>query len=415
MSADIVISGLGTVSSCGCGKEALGAALEQARTHFVDVDRSACYHRKHGARTAALSQHLDLTCWLPRARARRMGPPSRFAVAAARLALLDAKLTDEESAASSTLEGYRTAVVLGNSHGPTEYTERILRQVFLEGPTSVSPMLFTESVANAPAARIALELKALGPNITITQREAGPLLTVDEGATLLEGEYCDLALVGTAEECAPLLHAVLDRYRALARSNNRGPELARPFDAKRNGFIAGEGATIVVLEREEAALERGARPLARVRLSTSAFDPDAPSTGWSRDPSALARRLADALDRAGMATEEIDLIVSGANGAKNGDSLEAGILHQLFQNQTLPPIIAPKAVTGEYVGSTLATAVLACEGQSFGKTPGFEEIDSELGVRPHDGTPLPAPRRVLVTALGTGGAAAWLVLERFGD
>jgi hypothetical protein len=74
--------------------------------------------------------------------------------------------------------------------------------------------------------------------------------------------------------------------------------------------------------------------------------------------------------------------------------------------------VAPKAVTGEYGGGFLAAAVLAAAGAACGPTPGFEEPDPELGVVPHDGSPLAAPGTVLATSLAAGGAASWVVFAR---
>jgi hypothetical protein len=76
----------------------------------------------------------------------------------------------------------------------------------------------------------------------------------------------------------------------------------------------------------------------------------------------------------------------------------------------LPPLLAPKASTGEYGGGFLAAAVLAAGAQEFGPTTGFERVDPELGLRPHDGRGLPRAEAVLVSSLAAGGAAAWLVL-----
>src|SRR5947199_190102 len=78
----------------------------------------------------------------------------------------------------------------------------------------------------------------------------------------------------------------------------------------------------------------------------------------------------------------------------------------------LPPIAAPKAVTGEYGGGLLGAAVLAAAGSPLGPTPGFAEPDPELGIVPHDGSPLPPPATVLVTSLAAGRAASWLVLGK---
>jgi hypothetical protein len=75
-------------------------------------------------------------------------------------------------------------------------------------------------------------------------------------------------------------------------------------------------------------------------------------------------------------------------------------------------VLAPKSVIAEYGGAQLAAAVLATAGAEFGPTAGYEAFDPELRVTPHAGGPLPALRRVLVTSLAGGGAAAWVVLER---
>jgi len=163
---------------------------------------------------------------------------------------------------------------------------------------------------------------------------------------------------------------------------------------------------------DAAARTRGARILARVRAWGSAFDPSASRVSWGQGHEPLARVARRMLDRASLAPSDIDLIVSGASGSVAGDRLEAATLHALWGETSLPPVLAPKSVTGEYGGAPLAAAVLATAGAEFGPTAGFETFDPELRVIPHAGGPLPLPRRVLVTSLAGGGAAAWVVLER---
>ena len=85
---------------------------------------------------------------------------------------------------------------------------------------------------------------------------------------------------------------------------------------------------------------------------------------------------------------------------------------RIMGEASLPPVLAPKAVTGEYGGAQLAAAILATAGAEFGPTGGYETFDPVLRVTPHGGGPLPPPRHVLVTALAGGGAGAWIVLER---
>jgi 3-oxoacyl-(acyl-carrier-protein) synthase len=415
LSGSLLVTGLGTVGAFGSSAESLERALAAAAPPLTEVDRSAAYHLPESARQACLvfAAGVSLAGWLSPGEARRMSPPSKLAVAAARMALRGASLGEPSSPRNAAADA--TATVIATAFGPSSNSEGLLRQILLESPESASPFLFTESVANAPAAQIAIAARAHGPSVTICQREAGPLLAVGQAAAAIAAGKAPRALTGSVDEMSPLLHALLDRFGALARSDTPGEdEAARPFDRRRSGFLAGEGATVLVIESEESARERGAAPLARVLAWGSAFDPTATATGWGRGHEGLARGLRRALGRAGLAPADIDLVVSGASGARQGDRLEALTLRCAFcgSGRPMPPVFAPKAVTGEYGGGILGAAVLAAGGARFGPTAGFDEPDPELGLVPYDGSPLPPPSTVLVTSLAAGGAAAWLVFGK---
>lgn len=411
MSRRVVVTGLGVVGAAGSGREALAAALAPlaanaaGRPHLSVVDRAAGYHCASGSRMAALVAGCDLSRWVPPKEGRRMSPPSKVALAAARMALCDAGFRE-----ASNLGG--AAVVIANAFGPASYTEGLLKQI-LDNPELASPFLFTESVANAPAAQIGIATGARGAGITIAQREAGPLLAAARGAAEVAAGRAPLALAGAVEEMTPLLHAVLDRFGALAHAEEpEGEEVARPFDRRRNGLLAAEGAAVLVLEEESAARGEGRRPLARLLGAGRAFDPSAPAATWGEGYEPLARGLRAALDRAGLTPGDVDLVVSGASGARQGDRLEALTLRAAWGEEPLPPIVTPKAVTGEYGGGFLAAAVLAAAGAPIGGPEDFApdpEI-AALGVAPHRGEPLPPPKTVLVSTVAAGGAAAWLLL-----
>ncbi len=420
----MVVTGLGTVGAAGCGKEGLAAALTAGRPLLSAVDRTAGHHLAGpapagGARLAALVPPGAIAPWVPPLEARRMSPPSKFALAACRMALADAGLGRGWTSPADLI----TAVVVATAYGPSSYTEGLLRQILFDSPESASPFLFTESVANAPAAQIAIATRAHGAGVTVTQREAGPLLAVARAAAEVANGRAEVALAGAVEEMTPLLHAVLDRFGALATADGAGEEAARPFDRRRNGFLAAEGATILVLEAETAARRRGAPVLARLRGWGSAFDPSAPPTGWGEGHAALGSALRRCLRRAGVAPGEVGTIVSGASGSRAGDRLEALTLRAVWPGSPdlapLPPVLAPKGVTGEYGGGFLAAAVLAAaagdgRAAAAGPTAGFAEPDPALGVVPHRGGPLarpPGATAALVSSLAAGGAAAWLVLE----
>ncbi len=400
MTRPVVVSGLGTAGAYGCGAAALAAALASgAAPATVEVDRAAGYHRRAGAHRALLTPLASLHPWVPPIEARRMSPPSRMAVAAMRMAIAGAGL------AAADLAGPRTAVVMATAFGPSSFSEALLRQILLEGPDAASPYLFTESVANAPAAQIALACHAQGASITLCQREAGALLALARGAAEVAGGRADRALVGTVDEISPLVHALLDRYGALAHPAETG----RPFDRRRCGIVAADGATVLVVESEEAAARRGQAPLARVLAWGSAFDPSAGAVGWGSGAGGLVRAVRRLLARVPVA---VDRVASGASGSRGGDLLEARMLRALWDGGAVPPTLAPKAVTGEYGGGFLAAVVAAAGGAPVAPAAGGFEVDPELGVAPHAGGALPPPAALLATSLAVGGAAAWLVLGR---
>ncbi len=392
---EVVVTGVGCLGPWGIGMPALAAALRRGEPLGTPVDRSAGYHRDNAATLVAACGPLDLSPWLSPQAARRMSDVSQYAVAAARMALQDAGL--------GQVHGERTAVALATAFGPGAFTEQLARQILEKGGKAASPFLFTDCVANAAAGQIAIDLGARGPNTTICQREAGPLLALLQGADDIALDRADVCLTGSVDEMRALSHAILDRFRALARPGGDG-ELPRPFDRRRRGVLVGEGAQVLVLEAETTARARGAKVLARVGPGARAFDPSAGRAGFGRDADGLAATLQA---RLAPALAEVSTIVSTASGARQGDALEAGVLRRTFA--ALPPVLVPKAVHGEYGGGTLATALLALAGSEFARPAACSQPDPELGVVPFAGRVHAG--RVLCSALAAGGAAAWAVLE----
>ncbi len=404
MTETVVVTGVGTLGAYGAGSACLRQALAGPAPELTEVEAPKGVEASRASRRAALARGLDLSRWVKPAAARRMSGPSKLAVAAARMALAEAGLGEDEIWED-------TGVTLATAFGPADFSERLLRAIVDGGPQSATPFHFMESVANAPAAQIAIECQARGPNVTVTQREAGPLLALSRAAADVAEGRVRRQLAGAVEEITPLLHAMLDGFAALAHAEDDLPERARPFDRRRNGLVAGEGATVLVLERKSDAEKRGAPVLALVRGGGGAFDGSASRVGWGRGEETLASALARLLARLDLAPADLDVVVSGASGARAGDRLEAGVLRRLFAGRELPPLLAPKAVTGEYGGGVLASAVLAAGGLALGPTPGFAEKDPALAVLPFPGGRI-AGGRVLATSLAAGGAAAWVVRER---
>ena len=404
---DVVVTGLGTLGAFGAGREALAAGLRAGAPQLSAIERPPGYHRTHSARTAALVTEKNLARWVPPAAARRMGWPSRFAVAASMMALEDAGLSRADVSPEIAARG---AVFLGTAFGAALFSEQLLAEIFRD-PEQASPFRFAESVANAPTAQVALALGITGANVTLTLREASPLAAIAGAAREIALGRADWALAGGVEEMSPLLHAALDRFRALARPRDGEPEAARPFDARRDGFVAAEGSTVLLLESAERAARRGATVRARVRGAIQANDPTAPAASWGCGVDELAEALAAGLARHRVLPEEIGLVVSGASGARRGDLLEGQVLRAGWEGAELPPVTAPKGATGEYGGFVAGAAVLAVEQGLVAAPRWFKEEDEGVGIVPAAALDAPPTRTVLVSTLAAAGAAAWLLLD----
>ena len=389
----VVVTGVGTVSAAGAGHAELCAALDRGALPRSPVEPHAALSRPADPRGALLVPSGATDEWIAPRAARRMSPPSRLAVAAARMAARDAGFAEGE------LAGERTAVCLGTAWGGMSYSVRLLEQIQQQGALAISPMVFTETVANAPAGQVAVDIGARGANGTISQREASALLAVATGAAWITSGRADRVLVGAVDETCPVLFAVLARFGALAQDSR-----ALPFDVRRSGTHVAEGATLVVLEDEDGAVARGAVPKARLMAWARWNDPSAGPTSWGNG----AASLAAALLRAGCEPGEIGRVISGASGSVEGDRLEAGVLRAVF-GAALPPVLAPKAVVGEYGGGHLAASLWGLGVTNPPAVFRTQQPDPELGVSATGGAGLPPAEQVLVSSLAVGGAAAWVV------
>jgi 3-oxoacyl-[acyl-carrier-protein] synthase II len=435
----VAITGVGALGSWGAGEGPLVDRLEAGRPVLRDLPpiTTLVENRRSPDRPSPLPLHPrvgrgalvdpgDLSHWVAAREARRMSQPSRFALAAARMAVDAAGLAPKATADAETAEDdpwTSAAVILATSFGPSSVTEEMLEQILLQGPEAASPAAFAESVANAPAAQLARAFGARGPNLTLTQREAGPLSAVARSAGEIAAGRSRLALAGGVDEVTAALVAIYDRARALARGKRTTEDdgdwsdpIARPFDRRRSGVILGEGATVVTLESTAALERRGGTARALVVASGSAFDPTGRRNGWGDAQSQveggnlLGWALADFFDRCAIDAGSIDLVVAGAAGSIPGDAVEARMLQTAWQGAPLPPVVAPKAVTGELGGGHLAAAVATVGRPVSWGTPWAVEPSSDFGVTVfRDGTL--TPRRVLATAVSAGGAASWLVLQ----
>lgn len=397
MSSGFVITAAAAVGPHGTELEALDAALRAGRPLCTPAGPAPLPERPRRSKVQASCRGLDLSPWLAPRVARRMSLSSQWAVVAGKIALAAARWEGGDPS--------RLAVCTATCFGPTNFTRQLLAQILLDRPTSASPMLFTDCVANAPSGQLAIAVQARAANITVCQREAGPLLAVGHALSELRCDRADAVVVEAVDELDEYQVTIFDRMGALAHD----AEQVRPLDRRSRGYLLGEGASSVVVEREHGARARGVAPLCRIVAAARGFDPTAPRSGWGTGADPLASRLRAALSAAGIEPDSIGAVVSGASGAPSADSLECAVLRRVFGTR-VPAVLLPKAVLGEYGGGTLVPGVLALRGGRFERPVHFVEAHPQVGIEPFAGE-LRAPGRVLITALASGGAAAWVVLE----
>ncbi len=393
----LAITGVGVVGPAGFGMPALAAALERGVPLRSPIAATAA-RRIRGCAEAALvpaAAHDEMREFLDPRSARRMSVPSRFAVAAAGAALADAGCGGGDRA--------ETAVGLATTFGAAAFTERILDEILEQGPELVSPFLFTDCVANAPAGQIAIAHGARAANGTIVAREAGALAALAWGAREVRAGRAARALAGAVDELTPLLHAILDRLGALAPD-----AVARPFDRRRCGRLAGEGASVVVLEPGEAARARKVAPRAWLVGAVSAFDPGAAEFGFGREPEQTAVGMREALARLGAPVGSVDAVLSGAGGTRIGDAYEAALLRALFEGVP-PPILGARHVVGDYGAGMLPVALHLLGGGRVARAQRFVP-DPALGLELSAAAPSRL-RRLLVTGVASGGCVELCVLE----
>ena len=250
----------------------------------------------------------------------------------------------------------RTGILLGTgSAGAGPLTE--FERQMAESPETASPFLFPNTVSNAPASQVAIELGIKGPNVTITQKDPAPLNALFYARMLLADGRADALLVGAADEWNLDYHLAYERVRATRTA-------ARP------GFVLGEGAAVVLVEDETSARARGARICARVAAVAFRGAPVSPQKRRA-DPATLAALVSAALDEAGVAPRDVGLVHLSRNGVPTTDAAEEAALAAVF-GIAQPPTAAIKEALGE--NPAIAAVQLALAADALRETPSLGAV-----------------------------------------
>lgn len=402
--APAAITGLGLLTPAGIGVEA---------NWFRLVSGRSC-----AALDPALPEDgpIRMTCRVPGFdpdaelggfTARQLDRFTQLAVAAARAAVSDAGWD------ARTWDSARVGVVLGNSLAGAETFAAQQDVLRTQGAQRVSPLLISAYMANMVAGEVAMDVGARGPSQVIATACASGASAIGTARDLLASGACDIVLAGGCESAlTPLVLAGLSRMGALYRGKDEPESAMRPFDAERDGFVAAEGAAVLVLERLEDARARQARVWAVVRgygAASDAYHRTAPHPQGRGIEDALRAALVDAE----IAGADVDHVNAHGTSTKLNDVTEGRVLARVLGERAL--VTSTKGVTGHALAASgameAAYTALALHRQCVPPTANLEQLDKELTIDVVHGAARPAHLEVAVsTSLGFGGHNAALVL-----
>jgi 3-oxoacyl-[acyl-carrier-protein] synthase II len=389
----VVVTGRGVVSSIGESPDAFFEALLAKRSGIADGIGACVDFDPESTMTPKL--------------ARRSDRYTQLAVAAADQAVAEAGVPDG-------IDPERLGVIVGTGVGGL-VTLQAECEVWLEGgDRAVSPHFVPMMMPNAAAGTIAIKIGARGPGFSVSSACATGGHAIGEAMRMIDRGEADAVIAGGTE--AALTGLCIAAFRRMGALSREG--VSRPFDAGRDGFVMGEGAAVLVLEREEHARARGAKIFARIAgygASNDAFHITQPDENGRGAKQAMLATLKDA----GAATGDVGYINAHGTSTPFNDKIETLAIKQVFNGSaTPPPVSSTKTHIGHLLGAAGAVeALVLVEAVRRGVMPptiNYEQPDPEcdLDYVPEGPREAPGLELALSNSFGFGGQNACLAVAK---
>jgi 3-oxoacyl-[acyl-carrier-protein] synthase II len=411
----VVVTGLGLVTPLGIGRQENWEAAVAGRS---GAGRISLYEPLDTASTIACEvTGFEPTDFIDHRSARRMDRFSRFAVAAARLAVEDAGLTITDALRP------RAGALVGSGIGGLDSfgSQTIIAEQ--RGADRVSPLFIPWVIANMAAAQVSMELGLKGPLSCVSTACASGNHALGDATEVIRRGQADVMLAGGAEASITRVGvAAFNAMKALSTRNDAPAAASRPFDVSRDGFVMGEAGAILVLESLEHAEGRGAEPYCEVLgygLTGDAHHLTEPDPTGEAPAAAITMALADGQ----IAPERVDYVNAHATSTPVGDPNEVRALRLALGDEVAARtmVSSTKSMHGHCLGAAggvegALTALTVREGV-IPPTINLDELDPRCaGVDHVANVARTADVRVAVsTAFGFGGHNAILVLGRLED
>ena len=350
--ANAVITGRGLVTPLGNGLAVNELALMAGKTGTVFMPEWKDVHLE--SNVAGKPDDNPQCPLIDKKTARFTTPGGKMALAAAYEAITEAGFTVE------SMRGIRAAVVLGNGGSTFIHVhEGGMTLLRTEKVKRVTPFIVPRAMNSSATANISLSLGLTGETYAISSACASGSHAIMIATRLIRDGLYDIVITGGSEEVNWLNALGFDAMKALSRKYNSSPERAsRPFDKERDGFVLAGGAGVLVLESEEHAKKRGAKPISiisGVAANSNATDMVVPNNDSAKDV------MADAISDAGLKAEDIGYINTHGTATPVGDPIEMKAIKDLMGKSAGDVFVnSTKSMTGHLIGATGAVETVFC-------------------------------------------------------
>jgi len=405
-----VITGMGVISPLGNSLDEFWNNLMEGKSGIGQLTRFDTTDLP--TKVAAEVKDFEPMDWVSKKESRHMDRFAQFAIAAAKMAVQDAKLDLENE------DKERIGTVMGCGIGGVTSFEDQKEVLMSKGSSRVSPFFVPMLISNMAAGHISIEFGLQGSSMTIVTACASATNAIGEALRLIQRGEADVVLCGGTEApITKLAFAGFCSMKAMSTENELFEQACRPFDKRRSGFVMGEGAGVLVLESLEHAKARGVHiysELAGYGSTSDAYHITTPVPGGA----GAIRSMRLALKDAGASTEEVNYINAHGTGTGPNDVTETVAIKSLFGDYAPKlAISSTKSMTGHLMGAAGAIEAVICalaiERGVIPPTINYGEPDSECDLDYVPNTSRKQDVNVAMSnSLGFGGHNATIVLKK---
>jgi 3-oxoacyl-[acyl-carrier-protein] synthase II len=409
----VVVTGLGVVSPIGNDVPSFEAGLAAGVSGVGPItrfDASAL-----SCRIAGEVKGFNPENYFEKRDVARTDRVQQLAMAAAQEAIQDSQLNLDAE------DRERIAVYVTSGIGGGESFESEVLQAAVRGPSRYSPFLIPKFIVDAIPALIAQRFKLYGGTSSVVSACASGTQMLGEAFEAIRRGDADVIVTGASDAAVTMTGiGAFGNMRALSTRNDDPGHASRPFDKERDGFVMGEGAGVLILERLDHALRRGAHVYGEIlaqAVTSDAYHITSP------DPEArqIVRAMRTAIDRAGLSLSDIDYVNAHGTSTPANDRTESLALQKLLgERAVLVPISSTKSMIGHLLGAAGTVETVACmltfKNDTIYPTINYVTPDPEC---PLDYVPNVARsvsvHYILKSSFGFGGHNVSLVLGRYED